>query len=255
MTLSRAEQILIELGITSPDEISLPVVAYYLGATIKESKLDGCEARIIGVDDHAIIRVDSHAHPKRKRFSIAHELGHWQLHRGLNLVCGDAAFRPDQAQKGAEAAANSFAGKLLLPTYLLEPIAKKHPRFDFETVGRIADEFDTSLTATAIRLLESRLAPIMLVSYNAFSRNWPKRSIDLRDDLTPPLQPHPETNAFKLLHDKRWRPASNARVVDARLWFDRRDLEGVKILEDSIRTSENDVLVLLAPVDGRLLRS
>lgn len=247
------EEILFELGVTSPADIDLPVIAYHLGATIKYSKLEGCEARIIGVGENAIIRVHSGAHPRRKRFSIAHELGHWQLHRGLNLVCGDKAFRPDQAQRGAEAAANSFAGKLLLPTYLLEPIARKHSKFDFQTIGQIADEFDTSLTATAIRILETRLAPLMLISYSQLCRKWWKKSIDLRDDLVAPTEPHPETNAFKLLHTRGYKPSSS-RLVDARLWFPRYDLDGVKILEDSIRTSGNDVLVVLSATDRRLLR-
>jgi hypothetical protein len=254
MTLSRPEAILLELGVSRPTEIRLPVIAHYLGATIKYSKLDGCEARIIGLGDNAIIRVRSDAHPRRKRFSIAHELGHWQLHRGQNLVCGDNAFRLDSAQRGAEAAANSFAGKLLLPTYLLEPIARQYSKFDFQTINRIADEFEASLTATAIRLLEARLAPLMIISYTRHSRNWSKKSIDLRDDLVAPLEPHSETNAFRLLHG-RGRGNSNARAVDARLWFNRYDLDGVKILEDSIRTSDNDVLVVLSATDQRLLRS
>jgi IrrE N-terminal-like domain len=252
--VSAPEEILLELGVTSPAEIDLPVIAYYLGAIIKYSKLEGCEARIIGVGDRAIIRVNSDAHPRRKRFSIAHELGHWQLHRGLNLVCGDKAFRPDLAQRGAEATANSFAGKLLLPTYLLQPVVKQHRKFDFHTIGQIADEFDTSLTATAIRILESRLAPLMLISYTRMSRKWSKKSIDLGDELVAPMQPHPETNAFKLLHSKGYK-ASSSKAVDARLWFNRYDLDGVKVWEDSIRTSENDVLVLLSASDQRLLRT
>ena len=251
--MAAPEDILFELGVTSPAEIDLPVIAYYLGATIKYSKLEGCEARIIGVGANAIIRVHRDAHPRRKRFSIAHELGHWQLHRGLNLVCGDKAFRPDLAQRGAEAAANSFAGKLLLPTYLLEPLAKQHRKFDFHTIGQIADEFDTSLTATAIRILESRLAPLMLISYTQLARKWWKKSIDLRDDLVAPMQPHSETNAFKLLHTKGYK-TSSSRAVDARLWFPRYDLDGVKVLEDSIRTSDDNVLVVLSATDPRLLR-
>lgn len=252
MKLSAAEDILFNLGVTLPAEIDLPVIAYHLGATIKYSELDGCEARIIGLGDHAIIRVREDAHPRRQRFSIAHELGHWRLHRGRNLVCGEAAFNPDLSQRSAEAAANIFAGKLLLPTYLLEPIARRHSVFDIRTIGQIADEFDTSLTATAIRLLEARISPLMLISYGPYCRKWWKRSIVLRDDLAVPQQPHPDSNAFRLLHS-RARTTSASRRVDARLWFDRYDLEGVKVVEDCIKTGENEVLVLLSPTDDRLL--
>jgi Zn-dependent peptidase ImmA (M78 family) len=162
MTLSPAESLLLELGVVAPSEINLPVIAHYLGASIKYSELDGCEARIIGVNDRAVIRVRKDTHPRRQRFSIAHELGHWQLHRGYNLVCGESDFRPGSTKnKSREAAANSFAGKLLLPGYLLDKAASQHGVIDFASIGKIADEFDASHTATALRLLERRHAPMI----------------------------------------------------------------------------------------------
>jgi hypothetical protein len=56
----------------------LPALAYYSGARVRTRPLDGCEARIIGVGNQAIITVNAHSPPRRKRFSIAHELGHWK---------------------------------------------------------------------------------------------------------------------------------------------------------------------------------
>lgn len=56
--LSPAERVLQELGITDPGEIDLEAIAWHLGARIKLAELDGCEARIIGYRDRAIIRVD-----------------------------------------------------------------------------------------------------------------------------------------------------------------------------------------------------
>jgi len=85
--LSPAERVLQELGITDPREIDLEAIAWHLGVRIKLAELDGCEARIIGYHCRAIIRVDSRSRPRRRRFSIAHELGHWRHHRDRMLVC------------------------------------------------------------------------------------------------------------------------------------------------------------------------
>jgi Zn-dependent peptidase ImmA (M78 family) len=82
MRLSSAERLLQELGITEPDEIDLEAIAFHVNANVRYRRLDGCEARIIGTGDKAIITVNANSSPRRKRFSIAHELGHWHHHRG-----------------------------------------------------------------------------------------------------------------------------------------------------------------------------
>lgn len=85
--LSHAEKILKWLGITEPREIDLEAIAWTLGVRVKCRPLDGCEARIVGHNDQAIITVNSRSSPQRQRFSLAHELGHWNHHRGRILVC------------------------------------------------------------------------------------------------------------------------------------------------------------------------
>ena len=46
-SLSSAELVLRDLGITDPREIDLEAIAWHLGARVKRCILDGCEARII----------------------------------------------------------------------------------------------------------------------------------------------------------------------------------------------------------------
>jgi Zn-dependent peptidase ImmA (M78 family) len=87
MHLTQAERLLQELGITEPDEIDLEVIAYYVGAGVRFRRLEGCEAHIVGTSDQAIITINDRSGFRRQRFSIAHELGHWQHHRGKALVC------------------------------------------------------------------------------------------------------------------------------------------------------------------------
>ncbi|MEO1911754.1 MAG: ImmA/IrrE family metallo-endopeptidase [Paracoccus sp. (in: a-proteobacteria)] len=65
----------------------------------------------------------------RQTFTIAHELGHWMLHRDLFLADPSRYpalprfSSPDQSNR-LEKEANCFAANLLVPERLLEPISK-----------------------------------------------------------------------------------------------------------------------------------
>jgi IrrE N-terminal-like domain len=115
--LTPAERLLQELGITEPNEIDLEAIAYHVGAHVRYRPLDGCEARIIGRADNAIITVNEHSSCRRKRFSIAHELGHWCHHRGNALVCRVEEIRP-RDPTSPERVADAYAADLLMPHYL-----------------------------------------------------------------------------------------------------------------------------------------
>jgi len=80
--MTPAERLLQELGITWPKEIDLEAIAFNLGARVRYRRLEGCEARIIGRNDTATITIGEGCTPRRKRFSLAHEIGHWTHHRG-----------------------------------------------------------------------------------------------------------------------------------------------------------------------------
>ena len=66
---------------------------------------------------------------RRKNFTIAHELGHWILHR--DLFADDASeykvlprFTKPNYADSLEKEANSFAAELLVPTRLLKPVIR-----------------------------------------------------------------------------------------------------------------------------------
>jgi Zn-dependent peptidase ImmA (M78 family) len=149
--LTPAERLLQEMGITEPQEIDLEVIAFHLGACVRYRKLQGCEARIIGCNDAAIITINEDCSYRRKQFSLAHEIGHWIHHKGQTLVCRVEESRP-QDKMSPERIANNYAADLLMPRYLFRPAARRYPKLNFKTVGDMADIFQTSRPATAIRL-------------------------------------------------------------------------------------------------------
>jgi Zn-dependent peptidase ImmA (M78 family) len=83
-----AERMLIELGISEPKEIDLDAIAWTRGAVVNYRPMDDCEATIVGSMRRAVNSINCRSMPERRRFSLAHEIGHWHYHRGRILFCG-----------------------------------------------------------------------------------------------------------------------------------------------------------------------
>src|SRR5580704_14951567 len=84
------EAVLSTLGIAEPQDIDIEAIAYACGALITREPLSGCEANIIGINDKAVITVNSASLETRQRFSAGHELGHWMRDRGQSAFgCSD----------------------------------------------------------------------------------------------------------------------------------------------------------------------
>lgn len=232
-----------ELGITEPEEILLEAIAAHCGATILAQPLTGCEARILGYGDTAIITVNAAASPERRRFSAAHELGHWLRHRGkLAQACSEEMLAECWQVKDREAEANRFAASLLLPDPLFVPRARNRP-ITFEAVRDLADVFRTSLSATAIRLVERGSYPAMVLCCGPKGRKWFVRGDDVPEELFPRREPGPGSVAHRLLRD----PASSGgcEEVDCDDWFAHEDAGRYVVREDSRRIAKNLVLTLL----------
>lgn len=243
MPLKPAERLLRELGITEPREIDPEAIAYHVGARVRYRSLDGCEARIVGRGSKAIISVDTKCSFQRRRFSIGHELGHWEHHRGQSLVC-----RVEGAQTTltSERLANAYAADLLMPHYLFLPLAQQHSRLTFAAVGALAETFTTSQTATAIRLVESDHSPAMLVCYGTHKRKWFTRAPSFPDwYLGNTLAAN--STALDILYGGR----SDDRAphkISAEAWFTSREARGQDIYEQSIRVGDGEILTILLPV-------
>lgn len=248
--LSLPERVLQRLGVTTPQEIDLEAIAWHLGARIKRCELDGCEACIIGHRDRAIIRVRAQSNPRRQRFSIGHELGHWHHHRGRMLIC-----RPEEiGGRGPpmERTADRYAADLLLPRYLLNPIARQYAALSMRAAREIADLFQASLTSTAIRLVESGHSPTLLICHGPEGRRWFVRGPDVPERWFPQDQLDAESFAFGLLFGQESEDP-HPRLIGADAWFDRSEASRYELREQSIRTSKDEILTLLLLNDAKML--
>ena len=103
------------------DLLLLDEIVHARGALIRECPMEGAEARLLVGPGRPIISVSSSpfVHPHRRRFSIVHELGHLEMHRGTGLLRSctkiDIQERPTGTSINAEQEANQFASAFLIP--------------------------------------------------------------------------------------------------------------------------------------------
>ena len=110
-------------------------------------------------------RNEAQKYPGRRRFTIAHELGHWQLHvRATDAVIYDRSddisdvAEPTSANKALrrrEAEANEFARELLMPELLMREQAAATGC----NLAALSERFGVSRPAMILRLKLLRLLP------------------------------------------------------------------------------------------------
>ncbi|MFH0812011.1 MAG: ImmA/IrrE family metallo-endopeptidase [Pseudomonadota bacterium] len=79
---NEAAKIIEKYGISMAEHIRLKDIAYDLRVVVLEGALGGAAASLVRVGKNATIRISTSGSYERKRFSIAHELGHFVLNHG-----------------------------------------------------------------------------------------------------------------------------------------------------------------------------
>ena len=116
------------------------------------------------------------ARPERQRFTLAHELGHFVLHRNshTSFNCDkESIYTGADTLKLVEREADEFASNLLMPgDRLRHRITGK--RINFQLLGELAKEFGVSLEAMCIRLIKFTEQRAMLVywDYGYLKYQW-----------------------------------------------------------------------------------
>lgn len=122
---------------------------------------DDLSGALVREEDETTIFVNSTHARTRQRFSLAHELGHFFLHKGKEIfIDGKAtgyllrARNVSASDYATEREANEFAAALLMPRELvsreLKKIKSKNPS---EVIWKIAEKFDVSQQAMSFRLV------------------------------------------------------------------------------------------------------
>lgn len=142
------------------------VESYGIKLTLDEvdDELSGFLVREPSKNKRSVIGANKAHHPHRQRFTIAHELGHFLLHKGemVHLDQGRGAFainlRNEKSSRGEdqdEREANLFAAELLMPAIFL---AKDLEGVSLDILGdsgvldRLAKKYKVSTQALTFRL-------------------------------------------------------------------------------------------------------
>lgn len=177
-----ARKTLEELGLKHPANEDLENIVFSLGAYYQEKKLNGKEGRIVSHGNESIITINSEiSYPTKKRFCIAHEIGHYILHRNLVPLINDTELDLLNwfSQGPQEREANEFAAEFLMPAEEFSNFCFRK-KFSPTLLAEISSFFKTSMTSTIMRFVEKGNHPICVVCSQDDKMNWFKPSKDFR---------------------------------------------------------------------------
>lgn len=177
-----AQKLLEDCGLDEITDLDLTLFAAGLDAVLIEEPLQNCDGRIIFGPSSSVIKVNSNIQfEQRKRFVACHEIGHLIMHKNLQLP--DDTFSNFNIITGMENTlkfgrqeleANEFAAELLMPEKLFYAEAKGK-QFTPLLIKKLAERFNTSITAALFRYLDFNLHPICIVFIeNGKVKYWKK---------------------------------------------------------------------------------
>ncbi len=167
-----AFKILQELGFPHPREIDLKDLAMDRNVYVREGEMKGAEGRLLRKNGNGVIHIRRGIKPEgRRRFTIAHELGHWELHAAYSqLICSVEDMR-DYGRSPLEVEANCFASELLMP-HSHFPAACANHEPSMALIKSLAEDFQTTLTSTAIRFADVSNHRIVVVYHQNNVVRW-----------------------------------------------------------------------------------
>lgn len=160
---TEAAKLLVEVGDAGRPPVDIEAIALHLKAQVVEEKLDRSVSGLLYRDgDQVVIGVNSAHADRRRRFTIAHEIGHLVLHKGRPLVLDHVRvnFRDANSSTASdleEIQANAFAAEILMPREQVIAGAKKlledRSVTEAAVIEYLAQGFEVSDQAMEYRLI------------------------------------------------------------------------------------------------------
>lgn len=233
-----ARKVIFEAGL---DEIqylrqaNLKELIQWRGAFYEEWQMNGKDGRIVSHGGKSIITINSSINDAgKKRFTAAHELGHFELHKGLAVVADTQYELCNWYQSGShEKEANEFASELLIPTALFQEQCKGQ-KFGPKLLMSLAEAFLVSRTAAILKFQRAGNHPIMVVcvkhnrikwwkmsksmeeAEHDYIESWMKYRVAFTDRLPPP----PHSVVGQLFNKQnRYDTSDRHQQVEKSVWF------------------------------------
>lgn len=242
----RADQLISQLAINDIEEIDIEAIAMTQQALVIDGGLKGAEARLARSSKLSFIRVNAGIRePGRRRFAIAHELGHLLLQRNSQLaLCTDKNLMPFYTNSPDELEASVFGAALLMPAKFFEPLCQT-AKPSVQYVSGLAGRFQVTLTTASTRYM--RFCPhrcCLVVSTDGKIR-YHRKTDDFGYFIAPHENLSPSTYAADFFKGERI--PEGMHEVKATAWLEGKRIDSSKtILEESIpMPSYGSVLTLL----------
>jgi len=236
-------------GFLKPSDLVLEDLALARGVVVTYGRLDCVEARLVRKGSHGLIRIrEGIPEYGRKRFAIAHELGHWELHKTKSQVftCTEGDMVASYRTSAEEGEANSFAAGLLMPSILFAQQSDGSV-LTVEVVSDLATYFGTSFTATAIRYVDTSQDPCAVVMSSDGRLRWWRGSKEFERRFWLDARSRLSTNTVAGSVFAGGNRPSGPEEIDIAAWSDRvpDDREDSVFIEECLFVDRYDQIISL----------
>lgn len=144
------EELIAKYNLNPP--VDLIKICSQIGIKVKEVDF---ENDLSGMLTNNTIYINEGLHPNRKRFTIAHELGHYLIHKKQDNSYKGIRFRStyiSSKEKKEEREANTFASQLLIPTNFVKKDLEDSSEISEDKIIKLSKKYEVSVIAMTIRL-------------------------------------------------------------------------------------------------------
>lgn len=161
--------------------------------------------------------------PGRIRFTLAHEFGHYLMHRSGRdeFKCSQKlASSTDALEREIEAEADSFSSALLMPADDFRQQIDSQ-RFSVDLLMHCANRYGVSLTAAALKWRDLAVGRVIVVAAKDGFLDWASsnKAAFRSGAYFATKRETIEVPPGSLLHNSLWTPGGHAGALPAKAWF------------------------------------
>lgn len=150
------------------DGVDIRAAAHQLSIEVRDVEMRG-SGRLHLVGDSAVVELNAREPEVRRRFTLAHEIGHWVLRHPS--VGGPRVREAMSYFRSEEVFCDRFAGALLMPAEVVRPLGAEQPR-EIHTVRALARPARVSQSAAFVRFRDLSYWQGVMVEWILQERRW-----------------------------------------------------------------------------------
>lgn len=209
---------------------------HYKESFLGEGILGSCKSRGL---KRLIVVNPNIEYDGRKRFTIAHELGHLLMHQGSHS-CNDDMINVRRTSNMIENEANSFASELLMPCRAIQEYLKTED-VSSKLIKKISEQYESSLTAAAVTLVKNCTDEVAMFYHNGERLEWQIGSKEMQLNMV-------DCIVGSDITQRATKQGQAEGKTDAELWFKTNE-EDIYCMEDTTYFSRLDKYMTIIRVE------